>query len=61
VPLVNEAGEETGEMLRLNDPSIKPIETGVVQITMNWVSRRPYDSKEVSKMVYWDVEEIEKV
>jgi len=56
VPLVDEQGEYTGEKLRLNDPSIKTIDTGVVQITVDWVSRRPYDADTAIKMQYWEVE-----
>ena len=56
VPLVDEQGEYTGEKLRLNDPSTKPIDTGVVQITLNWSSRRPYDAEAAEKMQYWEVE-----
>ena len=45
VPLLSrETGEPTGEYLRLDDPSIKPVDRGAVQIMASWDSRRPYKS-----------------
>lgn len=56
VPLIDTSRTATGEMLRLNDPSIKPVDSGVVQIALSWTSRRPYDCDLVQKMMHWDVE-----
>lgn len=50
VPIIGNDGEETGENLRLKDPSLRKVDSGVVQLTLEWTSRRPYDEKEVSKM-----------
>lgn len=50
VPLIDESGELTGESLRLNDPSMKIIDTGVAQLALSWTSRRPYSTAEVEKM-----------
>lgn len=55
IPLIGDNGEPDGTGLRLDDPSIKPIEAGVVQLTLSWTSRRPYDREDVQKMVEFEV------
>ena len=50
VPLLNEAGERTGERLRLNDLSLKAVDDettgfGTAQLYVSWKSRRPYNDK----------------
>lgn len=50
VPLINESGEPTGKKLRLDDPQLHKIDSGVVQLTIEWTSRRPYDAAEPAKM-----------
>lgn len=50
VPLLNEDGEATGRKLRLKDPSLKRVDTGVVQLTIEWTSRRDYYAPETTKM-----------
>ncbi len=57
VPLIGEDGKPDGKGLRLYDPTIQPIDTGVVQISLEWTSRRPYDDEAVEKMVYFEVDE----
>lgn len=42
VPLIDEQGRATAEKLRLNDPYLQKVDTGVVQIRLEWRSRRPY-------------------
>ena len=44
VPIIAEDGKETGEKLRLKDPQLRNIEAGVVQLSIEWTSRRPYDA-----------------
>lgn len=56
VPLLNEDGTETGKKLRLKDPGLKRVETGVVQLTIEWTSRRPYDLAEVAKMQHFKLD-----
>lgn len=46
VPIVDESGEPIGRKLRLKDPSLRKVDTGVVQLTLEWTSRRPYDLAE---------------
>lgn len=56
IPLIDTDGELTGKKLRLDDPSIKIIDSGVAQISLSWTSRRPYDSEDVTKMMTWEIE-----
>lgn len=56
VPLINPDGSKDKGGLRLNDPSLKIIDSGVVRLVLSWTSRRPYDRDEVQKMVHWEVE-----
>lgn len=51
VPLLNEDGTETGKKLRLKDPSLKRVDTGAVQLTIEWTSRRAYGGPEPSPKV----------
>lgn len=50
VPLLNEDGTETGKKLRLKDPGLKRVDTGVVQLTIEWTSRRSYAGAEPTKV-----------
>ncbi len=43
VPIIGNDGIETGEFLRILDPSIKKIDSGVYHLNIEWDSRRPYD------------------
>ena len=57
IPLLDDEGEDSGSGLRINDPRLVRVDTGVVQIVLTWTSRRPYDLKsnqEGEKMVYWE-------
>lgn len=56
VPLIEQDGSESGSHLRLDDPSLKTVDSGVVQLGLSWTSRRPYDYDEAVKMQHWDVE-----
>lgn len=56
VPMIDTAGTVTGEKLRIGDPSVKNIDSGVAQLALSWVSRRPYDHASVTKMQVWDLE-----
>ncbi|MBQ3009659.1 MAG: hypothetical protein IJA35_00790 [Clostridia bacterium] len=56
VPIIDGGGSETGTKLRLKDPMLKKIDTGVVQLTIEWTSRRPYDAEDVLKTQRFFVE-----
>jgi len=49
IPLINEDGEFTGKGFRINDPELKKIDDGAVQLTLNWDSRRPYHKNPATK------------
>lgn len=55
VPLIDEGGKPTGEKLRLKDPSLKGLDTGVEQVVIQWTSRRPYDLPTPPKMLHFDI------
>jgi hypothetical protein len=50
VPIIDETGQSTKEVLRLKDTSLRKIDTGVVQLGLEWTSRRPYDANEALLM-----------
>ena len=60
VPLIAEDGTDTGKKLRLKDPQLKNVEAGVVQLTIEWTSRRPYDATEPLKMQRFKLDYSEK-
>lgn len=58
VPLIDKNGAEltgSGSELRLDDPSIKVVDAGVVQIALSWTSRRPYSYDDADVMTEWEV------
>lgn len=46
VPLIAEDGSTAGGYVRITSTSIKPVDTGVCQLYITFVSRRPYDAAE---------------
>lgn len=56
IPLITETGEPAGGKLRIDDPSLKILDDGAAQLTLNWRSRRPYDMTEATKMQTFEVE-----
>lgn len=46
IPLIAEDGNPAGESLRLDDPAILKLDSGVFQLKLTWDSRRPYDAVE---------------
>lgn len=50
VPLLNEDGTESGKKLRLKDPGLKRGDAGVVQLTIEWTSRKSYAGVDPPKM-----------
>lgn len=51
IPLIDENGKHMGRKFRTGDPSLKIIDTGAVQLTLKWDSRRPYYREAVQKMM----------
>lgn len=57
IPLIDEAGEEIRrQWLRIADPSIRIVDNGVCQMQIEWISRRPYYTEQVQKMMRYEVE-----
>lgn len=56
IPFITETGEPAGGKLRIDDPSLKILDDGAAQLTLNWRSRRPYDMTEATKMQTFEVE-----
>ena len=51
VPLLNNDGTPTGRGFRMNDPSMRPVDDGAVQLTLTWDSPRPYFKEPFEKML----------
>lgn len=56
VPLIGEDGKPTGEKLRLQDPSIKKLDSGVYRLILEWDSRRPYNDPEYLRSQNFTIE-----
>ena len=48
IPLVDEAGKQTGKHFRVNMPKLKRIENGVYQMELSWDRHTRYDAREVA-------------
>ena len=55
IPLIDERGNLTGRGFRLEDPSLRVIDTGSAQLTIRWDSRRPYHEPDTQKMMTYHV------
>ena len=53
VPRIDEKGQSIGRGIRLNDPSVRVIDDGAAQLTLNWKSPRPYFRESVEKMMIY--------
>lgn len=49
IPLFNVDGSPDDTGIRIEDPSMNSIDSGVVQIALSWTSRRPYSTEDVQK------------
>lgn len=56
VPLIGTDGKPTGEKLRIKDPEIKKLDSGVYQINISWDSRRPYNDPDYLLMQTYEIE-----
>lgn len=48
IPLIGMDGAKTGDGIRINDPSLRVVDRGVVRLMIRFVSRRPYAKAEGS-------------
>ncbi len=55
IPLIDTDGNVTNEYVRIKDPSLNTMDTGAVQLKLEWTSRRPYNTKTPDKMQNFDV------
>lgn len=53
VPLLDESGGLAGRGFRVNDPSVRVVDDGAVQLTLTWDSPRPYFEAPTEKMVVY--------
>ncbi len=44
IAVIDTDGNKTKETLRVNDPKLKPLDNGAVQLEITWTSRRSYDT-----------------
>ncbi len=51
IPLIDYDGVFIGKGIRINDPVIKVVDEGAVQLLLTWRSHRPYNSSEAIKMI----------
>lgn len=56
IPLITETGERTAGGVRIDDPQLKMLDDGAAQLSLSWVSRRPYDEETSQKMQSYEVE-----
>lgn len=56
IPLINQQGERERGGIRLDDPKLTALDDGAAQLTLSWVSRRPYDTEQAVKMQTYEVE-----
>lgn len=60
VPLIDQTGQETDSGIRLRDPELINIEEGIAQLKIRWRTRKPYHFVEVSKMMTYTVDYLNK-
>ena len=50
IPLITDTGERAAGGVRIGDPQLKVLDDGAVQLSLTWVSRRPYYTEDSVKM-----------
>ena len=55
IPLITETGERAEGNVRVKDPTIKVLDNGAAQLTIEWRSRRPYKDDGAGKMQTYEV------
>ena len=53
IPLIDDEGQKLSLGIRLREPVLRPIDDGVVQLMIRFVSRRPYSIPDSELMQYW--------
>jgi len=56
ISLIGEDGNPTGRTFRIDDPSLRIVDDGAVQLTLMWDSRRPYHQEEYEQMAEFQAE-----
>ena len=57
IAVIDTAGNETNEILRVDDPKLKMLDNGAAQLEITWTSRRPYDIEEATKAGGYHIEQ----
>lgn len=57
IAVIDIDGNETKEILRVNDPKLKPLDNGAVQLEITWTSRRLYDAEESEKAQAYHIQQ----
>lgn len=57
IAVIDIDGNETKEILRINDPKLKSLDNGAVQLEITWTSRRPYDAEESEKAQAYHIQQ----
>ena len=55
IPLIDENGESTGRIVRMDDPVLRPTGDMAAQLTLMWTSHRPYYEKAFTKMETFEI------
>ncbi len=59
IPVIDIVGKETKEAIRLKDPKLKVLDSGVAQLQLEWTVRDPYDKISSEKMQTYHIEKWE--
>ncbi len=57
ITVIDIDGNETKEILRVNDPKLKPLDNGAVGLEITWTSRRPYDTEVSEKAQSYNIQQ----
>lgn len=57
IAVIDIDGNETKEILRVDDPKLKPLDNGAVQLEITWTSRRPYDAEASEKAQAYHIQQ----
>ncbi len=57
IAVIDTTGNETNEILRVDDPKLKMLDNGAAQLEITWTSRRPYDTEAATKAGAYHIEQ----